>query len=345
MPALLLMKGKITLQDIADKLGVSKTVVSWVLSGQGDSKHISKETQTRILEKARELNFTPNYLARSLNTGNTHTLGLIFPSISDPFYASIARHVSIYANKRGYTLMVGSSRSDGNMEDALIRMMRNKKVDGIMLATMKRSRVEIDRMIEDNFPFVLYDRYYPELDSNYVIIQNEETSYQLTKHLISKGLKNIAFFMANAHLTTIHQRYLGYKRALNEAGLEPNPELVVSINISTYMDDFAAAMKYIHDSKIPVDGYVFSSALFVLEAVEFFKSHGMDIQNGRHIACFHASRELKYIVPEMSSAKIPTDKMGIHLVDIMVDDLSLRKSGADVIHYVHEELPCELELN
>ena len=128
MPALLIMKGKITLQDIADKLGVSKTVVSWVLSGQGDSKHISKETQTRILEKARELNFTPNYLARSLNTGNTHTLGLIFPSISDPFYASIARHVSIYANKRGYTLMVGSSRSDGNMEDALIRMMRNKKV-------------------------------------------------------------------------------------------------------------------------------------------------------------------------------------------------------------------------
>lgn len=91
-----------SLKDIACKLNLSKTTVSWVLSGQGDKKGISAETQSRVLACARSLAYEPNLLARSLNTGVSKTIGLILPSISDTFFAHIADWIESEAEREGY---------------------------------------------------------------------------------------------------------------------------------------------------------------------------------------------------------------------------------------------------
>lgn len=122
-----------SLKDIACKLNLSKTTVSWVLSGQGDKKGISAETQSRVLACARSLAYEPNLLARSLNTGVSKTIGLILPSISDTFFAHIADRIESEAEREGYSLMIAGSNSETERENALIRLFRSKKVDGIII--------------------------------------------------------------------------------------------------------------------------------------------------------------------------------------------------------------------
>lgn len=116
-----------SLKDIACKLNLSKTTVSWVLSGQGDKKGISAETQSRVLACARSLAYEPNLLARSLNTGVSKTIGLILPSISDTFFAHIADRIESEAEREGYSLMIAGSNSETERENALIRLFRSKR--------------------------------------------------------------------------------------------------------------------------------------------------------------------------------------------------------------------------
>ena len=120
---------KTSLKDIAEELRLSKTTVSWVLSGRGNERGISQATQERVKQCARRMNYQPNLLARSLNTGVSSTIGLILPSISDSFYSQVAREVEMEAERHGYSLMICSSESEGERENRMIRMFRAKQVD------------------------------------------------------------------------------------------------------------------------------------------------------------------------------------------------------------------------
>lgn len=177
----------VSLKDIAEKLNLSKTTVSWVLSGQGNKKGISAETQNRVFACARELSYEPNLLARSLNTGISKTIGLILPSISDSFYAHIAHQIESEAEKEGYSLMIASSNSEIERENAMIRLFRSKKVDGMIIAPTKISKREISRLVDSHYPVLLFDRYFPEMRVNYVIINNEESSYKLVRNPDRQG--------------------------------------------------------------------------------------------------------------------------------------------------------------
>ena len=161
-----------SLKDIACKLNLSKTTVSWVLSGQGDKKGISAETQSRVLACARSLAYEPNLLARSLNTGVSKTIGLILPSISDTFFAHIADRIESEAEREGYSLMIAGSNSETERENALIRLFRSKKVDGIIIAPADASGREVGRLAESGCPVVLFDRGLAKTDAGCVVIDN-----------------------------------------------------------------------------------------------------------------------------------------------------------------------------
>ena len=208
-----------SLKDIACKLNLSKTTVSWVLSGQGDKKGISAETQSRVLACARSLAYEPNLLARSLNTGVSKTIGLILPSISDTFFAHIADRIESEAEREGYSLMIAGSNSETERENALIRLFRSKKVDGIIIAPADASGCEVGRLAESGCPVVLFDRCLAKTDAGCVVIDNEAGSHALVRHLAARGFRKIAIITTFPHLPTMELRHRGYLRALAEAGL------------------------------------------------------------------------------------------------------------------------------
>lgn len=156
------------------------------MSGQGEAKGFSEATIKRVKEYADSVNYRPNQVARSLSLGTSNTLGLIIPFIGDTFYAQLAQAVETEAARNNYALFVCSSEGDGDKEYKLIQMLKSKQVDGIIVAPTKVSRKGIDLLTKDSLPFVLVDRYYPNVPTNYVIVNNSQSCYDLVYHIGKK---------------------------------------------------------------------------------------------------------------------------------------------------------------
>lgn len=335
----------VSLKDIAGKLNLSKTTVSWVLSGQGNKKGISTETQNRVFACARELSYEPNLLARSLNTGISKTIGLILPSISDSFYAHIAHQIESEAEKEGYSLMIASSNSEIERENAMIRLFRSKKVDGMIIARTKISKREISRLVDSHYPVLLFDRYFPEMRVNYVIINNEESSYKLVRHLIDKGFRKIAIITTNPHLLTMDMRREGYANALSDAHIRINPDLYGEVTYVNYQDNIYSTLDRIFSAVPDVDAFFFTTHILAIEALRYFYDRGIDINDGNWgLASMHEDSLFRVLAPKMNIAHFPIEEIGSNAVRILLNQIRQSNDPA-AGEYVPESkvLPCRME--
>lgn len=324
---------KASLKDIASRLNLSITTVSWVLSGKGDEKNISKKTQERIIRCAEEISYQPNLIARSLNIGVSNTIGLILPSISDRFFSQIAESVEMEALKYGYSLMICNSSSELPKENKMIETLKAKQVDGIIVAPTQLSSEKYRLMLDEDYPFVLFDSYFPDLPTNYVVIDNEASGFQLTKHLIEKGAKKIAAITTNPHLITLQQRYEGYCRAHKRALLEVNPDLKGIVEFAGYERNTVRVLDEIFDKVPDVDGFYFISHILAIEALLYMYEKGIDI-NGFHMACIHEVTSFRVLAPRMNTAVFPTEAMGKEAVGMLINEIQKKsKKKEDNVSY------------
>lgn len=329
-----------SLKDIASALNLSKTTVSWVLSGRAEEKGISPATRQRVLRYATDLDYQPNLLARSLNTGTTGTIGLILPSISDSFYSQVAREVEMEAERHGYSLMICSSESEIERENRMIRVFRAKRVDGIILAPTKISKAEVERLVDENYPLVTFDRYFPELPVPYVIVDNEQSSYDLVRRLIAKGCRKIAVVTTNPHLRTMDMRREGYVRALSEAGLAVGDELYAEVAFAGYEKRIDAVLDRLFERVPDVDGFFFTTHILALEAFRYCYEKGIDINAGYGLCCIHEMPAMRVLAPGMSVARMPIAEIGRQAVQLLL--ARIRSGGETSSQGESLVLPCEL---
>ena len=135
---------KISLADVAKSLGVSKTLVSLVLNDRGDEKGINKDTQQRVRDKVKELNYKPNQFARGLRVGKSNTIGLVVADISNSFYAKMCRSIEDHCTENGYNLIICSSDENPEKESELIQMLIDRQVDGLIISTTQKNNNDIN---------------------------------------------------------------------------------------------------------------------------------------------------------------------------------------------------------
>ena len=218
----------IRLKDIADDLGLSVVTISKVLRNHPD---IAAETRRRVLKRMRELNYQPNLAARSLVTGRTWTLGLVVPDLLHPFFADVAKAISVEARKRGYSLLISSSDEDPELEVQEIKQLLARRVDVILIASSQQS-VDCFRMIEEHkTPYILIDRRFQGLDANFVGVDDEAVGALATSHLIEQGCRRIAH-IRGPEVSTAIGRLEGYERVLASHDLTPLPGHIVSLGRS-----------------------------------------------------------------------------------------------------------------
>lgn len=312
-----------TLKDIAQALSVSTTTVSWVLSGKSEQKGISQDTRERVLKQAKDLNYQPNLLARSLHYGSSNTIGLIVPSISDLFYSSLAQSIELEAERFGYALMICCSESELGKENRMVDALRAKQVDGILMAPTKFSNEKITGMMEDRFPFVLFDRYYPELSTNYVIIDNESSSEQLISHLITKSYRKIAIITTNTYLYTMDLRYTGYCNAHKNAGLTPDPNLYGEVKYGNLEQEVTRVLDDIFEKVPDVDAFFFTTHILASHFFAYCKSKGQKLNFG--FASIHEEPLYSLLAPNLNVAMMPINNMGREAVRILLQDIKNRK--------------------
>jgi LacI family transcriptional regulator len=179
------MKKKASLKDIAQKVGVSIALVSYVLNNKKEGR-INKDVALKIKDTAKQLNYKTNQIAKSLKTNKTYTIGLVVSDISNPFSSSLARIIEDEANKNNYTVIFGSSDEDANKSLKLIDTFLNKQVDGLIIAAAENTASQIQYLQEEGIPFVLIDRYFPELKTSFIALDNYQAAHEAVEHLIEK---------------------------------------------------------------------------------------------------------------------------------------------------------------
>jgi len=204
------------LKDLAEALDLSVSTVSAAMQNRPD---ISESTRRRVFRKAKELNYRPNWLARSLALNKTQVLGIVIPDLSRSFFPQILKGIGEVARNSAYHLLICSTDDDPQREDDEIATLIGKQVDGLIVASSRRPGQNgywqsLKRM---GVPMVLVDRAFPAMPS--VAADNERIGYIATEHLIQQGYRNIAHLARTDVLTGIGRRQ-GYLAALRDGGLK-----------------------------------------------------------------------------------------------------------------------------
>jgi LacI family transcriptional regulator len=216
------MKKKITIKDIAHMANVSHTTVSRALN---DKSRIRNETKEKILAIVRELNYQPNFIARSLVMRRTKTLGLIITTIANPFYTELALGIESTARSLGYNIILSFTHSDLSIEGGSIDMLRSKGVDGMIFSSAHMDDPNIVKLAEEEFPIVLVNRrtYHPIVKEkvDYVGVDNILGGYLAVEHLIKLGHRQIGVIGGSSESSVGFERLEGGKKALEAYGMEP----------------------------------------------------------------------------------------------------------------------------
>jgi LacI family transcriptional regulator len=211
----------VRLKDIARDLNVSVMTVSKVVRGCAD---VGAETRKRVLARIKELNYQPNWVARSLAGRRTFMIGLVVPDLMHSFFAEIAKGIATAIRPSGYDVVICNSEEDCAVELSEIDRLLGRQVDGLILASAQPpSAVEIFERIEARgVPYVLIDRRFPDRSASYVGADDEGIGRLATNHLIERGCRHIAH-IAGPPTTPGVGRLKGYRQALAAAGL-PAPD-------------------------------------------------------------------------------------------------------------------------
>jgi LacI family transcriptional regulator len=312
---------KIYLKDIAQNFGLSKTTVSLVLNNKGDENKISAKTQKKVLEFAKMHNYNPNQLARGLSRGKTETIGLIIPNISDTFYAMIAGHIEKKAKEFGYTVVFSSSNENPADEERLIQSMLNRQVDGLIIASTQQNQNDIENLKNSNFPFVLIDRHYPNIETNFVIVDNFGGTKDLTQHLIRNGRRKIGFVTIEPNLDAIEQRLLGYKDALKTAGIEVKGEYIKQLNSVEYQKEMKRTIFDLVKPSATVDAIVFSTHYLTASGLRELKLLNCKLPEEIAIVSFDELGAFDLVEPPITTSKQPVSEIGNLAVEILINEI------------------------
>jgi DNA-binding LacI/PurR family transcriptional regulator len=329
----------VTASDVAKLAGVSTSTVSRVIS---NNPKISKATREKVIKSMDELGYYPNANARSLAIKKTGTVGIIIPTISEdyfsnPFFTESLKGIIKGASNSDYDLLI-STNTEKNEELKIIqKFIRGSKVDGIILMTSKIEDKCIEYLKGIDFPFSLIGSF-PDGKINQVDNDNFLAAYELTQHIINTGRKNIALIVGDLDLIVSKKRLEGYKKALEEANIDFNKELVFS-------GSFDESIGYYYGEKIskmePLpDGLVVTDDLVAFGALNAFENLGIKVPEDISIASFNNSAFAKYSKIPLTSVDINAMELGRVAMELLVaaieEDIRGEKLNIEHKIYIRE---------
>ncbi|MFH5885324.1 LacI family DNA-binding transcriptional regulator [Halalkalibaculum sp. DA3122] len=215
---------KVSLSTIAEKTGFSESTVSRVINGKAREFRISEKTEKKILKAVKKLGYKPNPVAVNLRVKKSFTVGLIIPSLDNPFFVNITSILDKQLTERGYNIVLTESYDDPEVEKKMIENLNSRNVDGIVLIPSKAKGGNpslLEAISDHGVPVLCIDRYFKDSKIPYVTTDNVNGAYQAIELLIKNGHQNIACIQGIQDSTPAIDRKNGYLKALQDNGLEP----------------------------------------------------------------------------------------------------------------------------
>ncbi len=220
------MTKRVTLKNIADTLNISMMTVSRALN---NSSNVDEKTRKAVLKTARELGYFPNHIAKSLVVSKTQTIGVVVPEITHSFFPDAIKGIEEIAYQAGYHIMLTHSAEDASREISAIETLASRRVDGI-LASVAQSDTEYQiykQVIDMGLHVVFFDRCVYNIGASCVSINDKESAYKITEHLIKHRYKKISHLRGPLSISIAKERLNGFKKALKKYKINYDKKLIV----------------------------------------------------------------------------------------------------------------------
>lgn len=320
---------KLTIKDIAKQFNVSISTVSKALN---DSYEISEATKEKIQKYAKENNYKPNFNALSLKNRSTKTIGVIIPTMLNYFFAQVFKGIEKTALENGYKVITCISNQSFDKEVEIIEMLSNGSIDGFLLSMAKETELnnKLDHFkesIENGTPIVMFDRVAQSIECDKVITDDFNSAASTVEFLYKKGHKRIGFVSTMSDLHIGKQRFLGYKKGLENVGLSFDENLVLNILERDYKKYKNLIKPFINSTEI--DAVIATGESVAVSTMKAIKKSGKKIPKDAAVIAFSNGILSRHSSPKMTTISQHGEKMGATATQMLID--KLKNKNTDVV--------------
>ncbi|MEN8137089.1 MAG: LacI family DNA-binding transcriptional regulator [Bacteroidota bacterium] len=316
---------KVKLSDIATKLNVSVSLVSFVMSGKWKEKRVSPELAKRVMQTAKKMGYQPNSTARALRTGKTGVIGLVVADISNPFYGKIAREIENEASKLGLQLMFASSDENLLKFKKIVDTLIGRQVDGLIVVPVLGSEKFLLQKNKHGVPIVQIDRNFKNTGLPFVIDDGIYGGQKLTELLINRGYSNISTVVFKSKLSNLKERVEGFKRIIKT----DNDRHIIEVPVRGY--ETVLEEKLMDSVKKGVDGFFFTQNRLGIAGLKILKRNNVRIPGDVVIVSYDNPEIFELGSPSISCYQQSIMEMSKASVAIITDIIN--KGNSEKVHY------------
>jgi LacI family transcriptional regulator/LacI family repressor for deo operon, udp, cdd, tsx, nupC, and nupG len=321
----------VSISDIAKAAGVSHSTVSRALR---DSPLISAAVRGRIQAIAHEMGYMPNEIAQSLQTQRTRTIGLVVPSIADPFFADVFDGVEQVARAAGLSVFVSAAHNDPDQEMAAIETFHRRRVDGVLISSSRLSSPFLKRLNDIRVPVVLINMQAEAQHEHVhsVMIDDRAGACAAVEHLIQLGHRRIGYLGVSNRPLSNQRRLAGYREALQDAGVGMNDHWIVIApeEDRQYRDDVVAGETLVHVLvEAGVTAIFCYNDMVAIGALMGCREHTIAVPDELSVVGFDDNHVARYVTPPLTTVhqpKLELGKQGMRMLIDLIDERDVQST-------------------
>ena len=318
-------KARSTIADVAAAAGVHPSTVSRVLS-DGGSTSIAAATARRVRLAAERLGYRPSALARSLRLRRTLTLGMLVPDITNPFFSPIIKGAEDAARERGYNLILCNTEDLPEREASYLAVLRERQVDGLLIASSRMADATITGLRRDRFPFVLLNRSARGAEDLAVLVDNKAAAEAVVAYLAALGHRRVAHIAGPRTTTTGAERWAGFIAAARAHGLATDRNLLIEAEAFSDAAGYRSARELFARGNVPTAIFA-ANDLIAIGALVAVREAGLRVPRDVSIVGFNDIPLAGLLEPALTTVRVPQLEMGRRAAELLVGRLEGRQRG------------------
>lgn len=319
-------KQRVTMADVAREAGVSLMTVSRAINGKDG---VSESTRNRIQAIIDRLGYRPSVIARSLVTDRTGTIGLVVIDNSNPFFSEVARGVEQEAYTQGYNVFLCNTEEDIEREQAVLRSLEEKRVDGVILCSPRSDEPVLQAALTQHAAVVLINRRLADVHFGTLLINDETGGWLCTEHLLSRGHRAIGFLSGPARSYSGQVRARGYRAALEAAGITPCSDWTRPC-LPVVESGREAALDLLTDHRQITALFCYND-LSAVGALQACAALGRRVPDDLAIVGFDDIPLASLVTPPLTTCQVPLNDLGRQATRLLLDHINGCKADCDNI--------------
>ena len=318
-----------TLRDVAQLAGVHPATASRALNVE-TRRLVHEATLRRVEQAARTLDYRPDHLARSLKTGRSSSVGVLVPDITNPLFPPILRGIEDRLARRGYVSLIGNTDNDDERERLVLEGMRARYVDGLVVATARRSHQRLLDLATNDVPVVLVNRVVESHALPSVSVDDQAGIRSAVAHLVDLGHRRIAHVAGPQQLSTGFGRYEGFRAGATVNGIEVDDDLVVFAESFSEPEGFRCARTLL-ERRADVTAIVAGNDMLALGCLRALAEAELSCPGDISLVGFNDMPLMDRISPPLTTVRVPHYEIGAEAAELLLERVANRDGPAKTV--------------